>query len=60
MNNFDVLRGIISIGDDIDYAAQSLALSKFCPEYRPHRSDCDPRFEDCTECWKHHLESEVK
>lgn len=59
MTNFDVLRCIMAIGKDIDYAAQSLALSDFCPNYRANRPDCDPVFEDCTECWKHHLEKEV-
>ena len=59
MTNFEFLRCFITIGDDIDHAAQSLSLCKFCPEYRQHRSYCDPVFEDCTECWKHYLEQKV-
>ena len=59
MNVFDVLRNIMDIGDDIDYAANKLALSAFCPKYR-RDSNCDPMFDDCTECWKYHLEKEVE
>ena len=59
MTNFEFLRCFITLGYDIDRAACDLAGSKFCPKYRQDLTYCDPRFEDCTECWKHYLEQEA-
>lgn len=42
MTYFEVLQNIMAIGNDIDYAAQALGMSDFCPSFRQKQNECDP------------------
>lgn len=49
----DVLCEIMDVSVDIDYAAQSLGMSDYCPSH-------DGCSDDCSRCWRSWLGSEVK
>lgn len=52
MTIHEMLQNVISINSDIDYAAQSLGMSDYCPTF----ACCSA---DCTKCWRAWLEKEV-
>ena len=53
MTVHELLQKYLNISHDINVASQSLAMSDYCPTH-------DLCSGNCTKCWKHFLESEVK
>ena len=53
MTNHEMLQKIMDVSTDIEYAAESLGMSDYCPTH----DDCSG---DCIACWKSWLEKEVK